>query len=120
MRATKTELSQTILNKANNKIDFTHYLKESSKQKRYIVSITEIYKGANPSLQFDLLTKISKIIHFNNFDSIGGWYNNENKIYYVDANIHFNDIVKAKIIAAANKQLAIFDSEENKVIYIND
>lgn len=120
MRATKTELSQTILNKANNKIDFTHYLKESSKQKRYIVSITEIYKGTNPSLQFDLLTKISKIIHFNNFDSIGGWYNNEDKMYCVDANIHFNDIVKAKIIAAANKQVAIFDSKENKVIYINN
>lgn len=120
MRATKTTLSQTILNKANNKIDFTHYLKESSKQKRYIVSITEIYKGTNPSLQFDLLTKISKIIHFNNFDSIGGWYNNDTKMYCVDANLHFNDIIKAQILGAANKQVAIFDSLENKVIYINN
>ncbi len=120
MRPIRTTLSQTILNKLNNKIDFTHYLKESSKKKRYIVSIKEIYKGTNPSLDFELRIRLSETINTNAFDSVGGWYNKETNLYCVDANLHFDDIVKAQILGAANKQIAIFDSVENKVIYLNN
>ena len=120
MRAIQLTLQQAILNKANNMTNFTYYLNESSKKKRYIVSIKEIYKGINPSLNFNLLTKINEAIILNNFDSIGGWYNKEANIYCLDANIHLNDIIKAKILAAANLQVAIYDDFEKKLIYIND
>lgn len=120
MRAIQLTLQQAILNKANSMTDFTYYLKESSKKNRYIVSISEIYKGPNPSLQSNLLTEINKAVSNANFDSIGGWHNKEENVYCLDANIHFNDIVKAKILAAANLQVAIYDDFENKVIYIND
>ena len=120
MRAIQVTLQQAILNKANGRINFTYYLKESGKTKRYIVSICEIYKGPNASLQTNLLTEINKAISNASYDSIGGWYNEEENLYCLDANIHLNDIVQAKLIAAANLQVAIYDNFENKIIYIND
>lgn len=110
---------QQIVNKCNNKIDFTYNLNDNNK--RYIVSIKNIYLGFNPSLCSNLNLRVKKAIESNLYDSIGGWngYGSYNsKPYYLDANIHFESLNKALDVAKKNGQLAIFDIKNNSVISI--
>ena len=115
----KINTVQKIVNKANGKNNFTYKLKECDK--RYIVSVKNIYLGFNPSLCYDLNLKLKDIINDNIFDSIGGWNdfgNDKNKPYYLDANVHFYNLDDAITIAKKYKQIAIFDKLQNKTIYL--
>ena len=60
MRAIKTSLIQQIVNKANSKNEFTTNLNNS--KSRYIVSQFNIYTGTNPSICFDLILRVEKIV----------------------------------------------------------
>jgi len=117
------KLSQQIINNANYKQDFTINIgKENTVNSRYIVSCYSLYLGANPSLDFNLLTSVNNICENRNlmFDSIGGWLNKETNIYSLDANMHFHDLNFALKFAKVNGQLAIFDKETEQVIYLNN
>jgi len=114
MRAQKLEIQQIITNKANNKQDFTFCLK--NKDKRYIVGIKNIYKGANPSLKCSLISDISNVLKNYTFDSIGGWMDKNTNVYYLDANMHYNDKIEALKVAKKIGEIAIFDTLKNKVI----
>ena len=114
MRYLKTEKQQIIINKANNKQNFTYYLKNN--QNRYIVGAKNIFKGANPSLKCNLLKDVANILKNYNFDSIGGWLDKKSNIYYIDANFHYNNKIEALKVAKILKEIAIFDNLENKVI----
>ena len=119
MRAQKTNTIQKIVNKANNKIDFTYNLKDCNK--RYVVSVKNIYLGFNPSLCYDLNLRLNNVINNDIYDSIGGWNGfgtNKNKPYYLDANVHFYSLNIAIDTAKHYGQLAIFDKLENKIINI--
>tara|TARA_R110000744_G_scaffold87718_1_gene171175 strand:+ start:41 stop:385 length:345 start_codon:yes stop_codon:yes gene_type:complete len=109
---------QRLINKVNAKQDFTYNLTDN--RQRYIVSIESVYNGLNPSIEFDLITKVSNILETNNFDSLGGWFNVENENYCLDLNIHLSDLTTALKLAKVNKQTAIFDSKNNLVIYLNN
>tara|TARA_R110002074_G_scaffold133536_1_gene277269 strand:- start:1504 stop:1848 length:345 start_codon:yes stop_codon:yes gene_type:complete len=109
---------QRLINKINAKQNFTYNL--TNNRNRYIVSIENIYNGSNPSIKFDLITKVSKIIETTNFDSLGGWFDVDDKTYCLDLNIHLSDLTTALKLAKVNKQTAIFDSKKNLVIYLNN
>lgn len=120
MKAIETNTIQKIVNKSINKLDFTFNLNDNDK--RYIVSVKNIYLGFNPSLCTDLNLRINKAINNDLYDSIGGWKgysSNNSRPYYLDANIHFNSLDKAKNIAIKHSQAAIFDKLNNIVININ-
>lgn len=115
--------AQKILNNANYKQDFTINIgKENTVNSRYIVSCYNLYSGTNPSLELDLLSNVNDICENCNlmFDSIGGWLCPYTGVYSLDANMHFYDIDFALKWAKVNKQIAIFDKLENKVIYLNN
>jgi hypothetical protein len=111
---------QRLINKINAKQNFTYNL--TNNRQRYIVSIKSVYNGLNPSIDFDLIKKVSKIISAKNhsFDSLGGWFNEDNKAYCLDLNLHLSDLTTALKLAKVNQQTAIFDSKKNLVIYLNN
>jgi hypothetical protein len=111
-----TTIAQNITNKAHAKKDFTTYLTKS--KSRYIVSIKNIFTGKNFANCYDMILRVSKIVNSGYYDSIGGWNFESN--YFVDANLHFQDLDLAMQCAKNNKQIAIFDTKENKTIYINN
>ena len=116
MKAITTSLAQTILNKSNQKQNFTYNL--SNSKNRYIVSFKNLYTGKNPSLDFNLITKVDKFINSKMYDSLGGWLNKETNLYYLDANLHFSDISIALKVAKNNNQIAIFDNLKKETIYL--
>ena len=81
---------QRLINKVNAKQNFTYNL--TNNRERYIVSIKSVYNGLNPSIDFDLITKVSKIISAST----------------------------SLKLAKVNQQKAIFDSKKNLVIYLNN
>ena len=109
--------TQLILNNAEHKQDFTINLSQS--KSRYVVSIKNLYRGTNPSLDFELRSKISKIADSNQFDSIGGW-NNIDGDYFVDANLHLDKLEFAMHTAINNEQICIFDNVDKKLIFVNN
>ncbi len=110
-------ITQQINNKANARRDFTTYLSKS--KSRYILSVKNLYIGKNPSTCFDLITRISDTINKNTYDSIGGWMDTKTYIYYLDANMHFDNLSECISNAKGLGELAIYDTIDNKVIYIN-
>ena len=123
MRTKEIKLSQQIINNANYKQDFTiNISRENTVKNRYIVSCYSLYLGGNPSLDFKLLESVTNIIDINNglFDSVGGWLNKETNLYYLDANMHFDNLEFSLKFAKINKQLAIFDKETQQTIYLNN
>jgi hypothetical protein len=118
MRAIKISTVQAVLNNCNSRINFTYYLDENNIKDRYIVSVKNIYTGKNASIVTNLNLKISEIIGTKKYHSIGGWLDKKTNLYYIDANLHFNNIESAKLLAIKNEQIAIYDTLENKEIYI--
>ena len=47
---------------------------------------------------------------------VGGWFNDEDNLFYYDCIMIEQDFRTALLLAKANKQLAIFDLEKNKEI----
>ena len=109
-------VTQGINNKANARRDFTTYLSKS--KSRYIVSYKNIYMGKNPSIFAGLILRISKFVESEAYDSIGGWMDKETKIYYLDANLHFDTLETATEIATKNGEFAIYDTLTNEVIML--
>ena len=122
MRETKTSIAQTILNKINSKENFTYIFETNETYINNFVVSDEIplFIGKNPSLDFKLLKKITDIIESKNYDSIGGWLDNETGLYHVDSNTHYYYLKTAKLAGYVNKQKAIFDLNTKKVIYLNN
>ena len=110
-----TTISQNITNKAHAKKDFTTYL--TNTKSRYIVSMKNIFTGKNFANCHDMILRISKFVDSGQYDSIGGW--NFEDTYFVDANIHFDNLDLAAAAARNRGEIAIFDTKENKTIYIN-
>lgn len=108
--------AQNITNKAHSKQEFTTYLTNS--KSRYIVSKHNIFIGKNFAKCYDILLRVSKVIDSGFYDSIGGW--NFEDTYFLDANLHFDNLELAIQSAENSGQIAIYDTLENKSIYIND
>ena len=114
MKAINIPLFQTITNKANQRLDFTHDLRRHDG--RYVVSYKSIYTGKNPSLDSELCIKISDVLQNEGCHSIGGWLDKDT--YYLDCNLHFNYLKDAVTFAKLNDQIAIFDKVKNEVIIV--
>ena len=122
MKNNKPNLVQRIINKSNNKTDFTIDLKPETA--RYVVSVKNIYYGNNPSLKYDLNKDINEAINrtyaiSKYYDSIGGWTDEKNN-YCLDANVHFHNLHLALETAKILKQKAIFDKVNKEVILVNN
>jgi len=116
MISKEINLEQKIYNNVVYKQEFT--IKLNSSKSRYIVSIKNLYTGINPSNDMDLRNKINKIIDSKQFCSIGGWMDTKTNLYYIDANLHIDNLSFALIAATTNKQKAIFDTLTNKVVIL--
>ncbi len=114
MKYQKLTQQQIITNKANSKQEFTFNLR--NKNKRYIVGSKNIYTGASPSIESNLIVNIANVLNNFNFDSVGGWLDKSTNIYYLDANKHFAVLEEAILAGKENNELAIYDTKENKVI----
>ena len=108
---------QLILNNASYKQDFTINISES--KSRYVVSIKNLYRGTNPSLDFELRDRISKIVDSEQFDSIGGFKNIDGE-YFLDANLHLDKLEFAVHTAINNDQICIYDRVDEKLIFVNN
>jgi len=106
---------QNITNKAHAKKDFTTYLTKT--KSRYIVSMRNIFIGKNFANCHDLILRVSKVVESGFYDSIGGWNYKDN--YFLDANLHFDNLEIAFQVARKNNEIAVFDTKENKTIYLN-
>lgn len=120
----KTNLTQDILNAANQKIDRTYYLHNGvAITNQYIVSIKNIVSSKNCSLIFDLNQKINNALKKDSvlnkyYDSIGVWTDPKTNITHVDINTHFNSLELALDCALNLKQIAIYDQYNNKTITV--
>ena len=119
MKEQTLTLAQSIVNKINSKLDFTQKLPDCSfpTSSNWVVSTQPILISKNPSLEFDLLSKISKAIEVDTlvYNSIGGWLDPETFEYHVDLNSHFYSEENAKVIAKLNNQKSYYNLSTNKV-----
>jgi len=110
----KITINQVLINKINAKQDFSYSINEC---KRYIVGDKNLFMGKNPSMQYDLI--YNDILNLDNsYDTIGGWTDPATKIYYVDYSYSYNCVFDAMEKARENKEIAIYDTVENKTINI--
>lgn len=120
MRGINIKENQIILNKINSKVEFTHEFGVDA-QKRYVVGSQGIYKGTNPSLDPDILQRVTDALNKPFFlDSIGGWLDKDTGEYCVDANMHYGDIDMALLMANIHQQKAIYDKESGDVLYLTN
>jgi len=120
MRDIKIPKHQEIVNKINAMQDFTYYKKKKRKL-RYVVSCNNLYKGENPSMKwFSSNEKIDEILKDETFEGIGGWFDKENNIYYVDAVKTYLTLSVAMGMANMFKEKSIYDTKENKVLKVKD
>lgn len=118
MKEQTLTLAQSIVNKINSKLDFTQKLPNSrSEESNWVVSTSSILITKNPSLEFDLLSKVSKALESDSliFDSIGGWLDAETGLYHIDLNSHFYAEGSAKTIAKVHNQKSYYNLSTNKV-----
>ena len=116
MRQIETSLGQRIYNLCNTKQDFTHSL--TKHKGRYIVSCKNVLSTENMSFEADGITKVFNALKSTEFDSLGGWLDKETEVYHLDLNSHFYNLDIALQVGYLNEQKAIFDTLENKVIYL--
>lgn len=83
--------------------------------------ITEGFVISVPETQHSFgdegLKKVLRIAKDNNC-CVGGWLNTDNGKFYWDASVIVNDLEKAKTLGRKFGQLAIFDLNEQKVIWL--
>lgn len=109
-------IAQNITNKAHAKKEFTTYLTKTNS--RYIVSMRNIFIGKNFAKCHDLIIRVTDIIECGYYDSIGGW--NYKDTYFLDANLHIDNLELAFQVARNNNEIAVYDTKENKTIYLNN
>ena len=110
-------LEQGIANKANSRVDFTTVI-DRKLDKRYIVSVSPLYVGKNPSMDPNIILSVGNAVDKGVYGSIGGWRSSDSGDYHLDANMHFDDLEEALIIATGHAQEAIYDQTECEVIYV--
>lgn len=89
----------------------------------YMVSLRgceEIYKRPSDISQLFVNLLIDKITHLLNVNDyyIGVWRDEETGLIYVDLSVNIAELSTALKVAEYNNQLAIYDVENNKVIYL--
>lgn len=107
----------------NNPSGFTYKyttLKPYKENKGYSVSFTNI-EGIKPLC---LIKKVLNCIKgFKQIEKnlfIGGWYNSENKKYYLDLSLIIEDLNKAEIIGNTFKQLSLFNFQNLNCINLKN
>ena len=84
---------------------------------KYVVSSECHYKGTNPSIYYEILTLITKLLDSKE-DSIGGWLDPDTGFYEVNTNKHFHDLDKAIEFAKEKEQKYVYDIVEDKNIEV--
>jgi len=87
-------------------------IKQSNLKEGFIISIQTLIEIKNNSHEV-----------FKNYKElfeglIGGWYDKENKTYYIEKNIHVEKYSDALRLAIKYKQKAIWDINKGECIYI--
>jgi len=121
MRHTQLTLEQSVTNKVNGLQDFTTKISGSHRAGRYVVATKNIWKGEHTNKVHNMLEVITDGIEearSRGCDSIGGWRDSEDGVYYVDMCVHFTRKKTAMEVAIANKEIAVYDLAEEKEINV--
>jgi hypothetical protein len=119
----KTKKQKLISFIKNNKNGFTiNYKTLEEIKKGYAVSFTHTKKAKNLNLLLDNLDLFINMSfsHLKNNICLGGWFNDDDKNYYIDLVLNINDEKKALIIGQQFKQIAIYNLNTNKEVFIKN
>jgi len=120
MRVIEISERQMLINKINNKTDFTHFINANT-DKRYIVGCLNLYTGKNPSTDWlDSGYWVRETLERKKYDTIGGWLDTETGIYYVDASMLYLTLSTAMNTACMLGEKAIYDWQDQKVLYVKE
>ena len=114
MRNVEINLVNRINNRINSRVDFNHNLSGSTG--RYVVGISNLFTGTNPSLEFDLITLLGSTLERTDIDSIGGWLDTETNIYYVDICRNFDSLEESTRVGRELNEISIYDLTDEVVI----
>jgi len=117
MRANHIPIEQQLINMINATQDFTYPLLT----KRYIVGMESKFEGTNPSQQYlGIYNDVYKAVNEHKpQETFGGWLDKETGKYCVDSGMSFDDEDVALDWAKVYHQKAIYDSYDNKVIFVD-
>jgi len=115
MRELKISTAQVIVNKCNSLADFRHKVTEN--ESYYVVNARTLYKGVNPSLDFDLLTKVTDALKTKSFDSIS-LRKDDKGIFIVEAAMHFKNLDFALVVAKAYDQNSVLSLASDTLLYL--
>ena len=115
MRELKISTAQVIVNKCNSLADFRHKVTEN--ESYYVVNARTLYRGVNPSLDFDLLTKVTDALKTKSFDSIS-LRKDDKGIFIVEAAMHFKNLDFALVVAKAYDQNSVLNLESDTLLYL--
>lgn len=120
MRDIKIPKYQLLVNKINGKTDFTHFITKK-RNKGYIVGFSNLYTGKNPSTEWiDSNFKIKEALENKMYDAIGGWFDPETNLYYVDLSKTYLTLNMAMSTALLLGEKSIYDIKENKVLNVKN
>lgn len=103
-----------------NMEDFSHRTTEG-KNKRFIYANKNLYTGANPQIRaLEILKTLNEIKQdkLKGFEGVGGWKDKKTGIYYADFYKTTDNKQEAIKEAKKLKELAIYDSKQQKEIII--
>ena len=90
-----------------------------SQKSRYLVGIGEIQSGCSYELTRENFKKSIEHARKENL-FIGGWLDTEEDIIYYDYSKGFDSLEEALELARSRNEIAIWDTEENKEIRLED
>ena len=105
-----------------NMEDFSHRTKEG-KNRRFIYANENLYTGTNPKIRaLQILKKLNQIKQdkLKGFEGVGGWKDKKTGIYYADFYRSTDNKQEAMKEAKKFKELAIYDSKQQKEILIKN
>ena len=117
MRETQVDTRQFIINKVNGRVSFTHWIKPENAG-RYVIGVRTIATLLKGILHLSLQEVLRSVLtETPKLQGIGGW-SDEDGTYFLDCVVGENDLSTAKAIGEAYEQLCIWDTVEEKEIWI--
>mgnify|MGYP005725420871 CR=1 FL=1 len=112
------KIIDTIKSKVVKKEGFTEVINSKVKKYRYVVGGREVYKSKkiNKASVTRALNKNKS--GFKSYDTIGGWHDEDTGTYYLDFGKVFTNKKKALEVAKKRKEIAIWDTKEEKEIRV--
>ena len=88
----------------------------NGKSGRYVVGAKSLFEGEHIKDFKNAMVSIGSAVGSGRYDAIGLWRDTESGVYYVDANLYFEDLDEALEFGRSRGEIAIYDIEDDKEI----